>query len=235
MSKIAEKAQAATQAHLKSQASDAQMSSVRIKITSAWFTNEPCTKKHKVKLKDLSIPGFPVIKDCVVGFHAEFALMAGSYLYNHADNKNLDCKVATVEVGFESQHQSSYADILKTDPETWKTAKAFHLGKAKKVLKKRVSDLVTDELITRGVSEELVRDAQIEGFEALINLDPSAIKCLFNSTDFPELEMVIAPIQPLPGYVFDRSAGRTPAMVIAKTSAIRGYEFEDLFDHELVA
>lgn len=232
MSKVAEKTPVTSISKSKVLASETIKSSVRIKITTAWFTEGPCTKRHKVKLKELSIPGFPAVKDCVVGFHAEFALMAGSYLYNYADRKKLDCKVATIEVGFDSAEQTSYADLLKSDPETWKTAKAFHLGKAKKVLKKRVADLITDELIKKGVSEELVRDAQIEGFEALINLDPSALKCLFNSTDFPELEMVIAPIQPMPGYVFDRS-GRTPAMVVAKTSAIKGHEFEDLFDHEL--
>lgn len=207
-------------------------SGIRIKVTSAWLTDQPCTKEHVVSLKDLSIPGFPEVPGHVMGFHAEFALLAGGYLYNYADRKGLDCKVATIELGFDSADQNTYADILKSGTETWATAKAFHLGKAKKVLKKRVAELVSANLIASGVSEEVVRDAQIEGFEELINLDPSALTCLFKSKDFPELEMVIAPIKPLAGHVFDGNR-RIPSLAIAAPSLIKSADFEDLFEHKL--
>lgn len=207
-----------------------QEKKISIKLTSGWFTDGPCLSDMKLSITDLSIPGFPTAGDAIMGFHAEFAVMGGGYLFAAEKKLKKDCKIATIEVEFSSETQRSYADLLKTDPEFWKTAKGFHLTKAKKVLKKRVADLVSDYYLDSGIAPEIVRDAQIEGFESLINLDPTALTSLFNSPDFPELEMIIAPIYPV-GPQGQSFQGRAPNIAIFKREIIKSVFIEDVFDH----
>lgn len=204
---------------------------VKIKLTTGWFTDTPCIKETVVRPSDLSIPGFPTVRNAVMGFHAEFALLGGGYLFECESRIKKDCKIVTLEVGFSSETQQGYADILKTDMEYWKTARVFHLGKAKKVLKKRVADYVSGYLLESGVPAGLVRDAEIQGFDALMNVDLNAVTSIFRSEDFPMLDMVILPVKPLSNYKFDTGV-RLPNLGIASPSLLTDVQIDDLFEHK---
>lgn len=211
-----------------------EQKSVSMKLTTAWYTKEPCTAPQSVSLADFSIPGFPSVPGYLMGFHAEFRLLGGTYLYAIGDNAKLDCKIAEATVKFSSETQTAYADVLKSDLHLWQTAKAFHLGKCKKALKARISEMVTEHLLLNGVPEAIVLEAQRQGFEELINLDVSALTCLFKTDEFPQLEMVIAPIRPLKGVRF-LSEQRTPSIAICSPNLIESVQIEDLFDHKYSA
>lgn len=216
------------------QSNKIEQKSVSMKLTTAWYTKDPCTAPQGVTLADFSIPGFPSVPGYLMGFHAEFGLLGGTYLYAIGDNAKLDCKIAEVTVKFSSETQTAYADVLKSDLDLWPTAKAFHLGKCKKALKARIAELVSEHLIQNGVPEDLVSEAYKQSFEHLINLDVSALTCLFKSEDFPNLEMVIAPIRPLAGVNF-LSEQRTPSIAICSPNLIDSVQIEDLFDHDYIA